>query len=280
MTYDFHGAWENVTGHNAPLYINKDDNDGDRQFTVEYAVDYWIQNGADRKKIVMGMPLYGRSFEIAGEDQGFNTPTVQGSKGGQPGPYTQQAGVLGYNEYCREKAQWTSKWSEAAGVPYAVKGNNWLGFDSPESLKHKVDFIRKKGLGGGMVWSIETDDFRGSCGQRYPLLTAINNALFNEPGPDPTPGPTSGPDPEPTPEPTQPPTQPPTEPPTQPDVTTSESNSFECKEEGYFADPNDNTIYHQCVSDGRGGYNDYVFNCPQGTEFDDSIDNCVHKRRH
>lgn len=103
MTYDFHGAWDTETGHNAPLKINKNEKERDQEFTVEYAVNYWLELGADPKKIVMGMPLYGRSFEIEGEDHGFHTKTVPGSKGGNEGPFTRQRGVLGYNEVCENK---------------------------------------------------------------------------------------------------------------------------------------------------------------------------------
>jgi hypothetical protein len=32
-----------------------------------------------------------------------------------------------------------------------------------------------------MIWSVETDDFLGKCnGAKYPLLTAINSALFGD----------------------------------------------------------------------------------------------------
>jgi chitinase len=33
-------------------------------------------------------------------------------------------------------------------------------------------------LGGGMVWSIDTDDFKGLCGDgKYPLLKTISGEL-------------------------------------------------------------------------------------------------------
>lgn len=45
-------------------------------------------------------------------------------------------------------------------------------------LREKTDYIKKYNLGGAMVWSIETDDFRGKCGKEWPLL----NVLYEELG--------------------------------------------------------------------------------------------------
>lgn len=42
--------------------------------------------------------MYGRSFTLANPSvNGIGAPTTGG---GNPGPYTQQAGMLGYNEVC------------------------------------------------------------------------------------------------------------------------------------------------------------------------------------
>ena len=95
MTYDFFGGWSNVTGHNAPLYKPLNATGLLEEFTVQYAVDYWLQKGADPKKLILGMPLYGRTFTLKDPKQyGIGAPTV--GKGGNSGPITRIIGMLGW----------------------------------------------------------------------------------------------------------------------------------------------------------------------------------------
>lgn len=44
-------------------------------------------------------------------------------------------------------------------------------------MKDKTDYIKKHGLAGAMAWSIETDDFLGTGGKKYPLLNVLNREL-------------------------------------------------------------------------------------------------------
>merc|ERR1719221_2459213 len=48
-------------------------------------------------------------------------------------------------------------------------------------IEYKSQFIKDNGYGGGMIWALDLDDFKGEfcgCG-KYPLLTAINRVLRN-----------------------------------------------------------------------------------------------------
>ena len=73
---------------------------------------------------------------------------------------------------------WQVHRDDTQKVPYAVNGNQWIGFDDEQSIKDKVNFAKSRGLGGGMVWSIDTDDFHGSCGKgKFPLLKTIAHEL-------------------------------------------------------------------------------------------------------
>jgi hypothetical protein len=59
-------------------------------------VNYWLERGAERSKLVLGVPLYGRSFRLS---QPRNTNLGAPSSGaGAAGQFSQEAGMLMYNE--------------------------------------------------------------------------------------------------------------------------------------------------------------------------------------
>ena len=47
------------------LYGHPNDVDG-AILNVDFAAQYWIQNGCPRSKMVLGVPAYGRSFAVTG----------------------------------------------------------------------------------------------------------------------------------------------------------------------------------------------------------------------
>ncbi|KAK3089326.1 hypothetical protein FSP39_002736 [Pinctada imbricata] len=179
MTYDLHGgSWEDETGHNAPLHQSPKDKGNNTMLNVEWAAKYWVSKGAPKAKLNIGMPLYGRSFTLASpSNNGLYAPDR--GNGGQAGKYTRESGFLAYYEICEMlKTGGTRHYLPDAMVPYLVKGDQWVGYDDPDSLKKKVDFVKQGGYGGAMVWALDLDDFSGSCGQgKYPLLKAINDEL-------------------------------------------------------------------------------------------------------
>lgn len=122
---------------------------------------------------MLGIGLYGRSFQLSDPSQ--HTPGSPSSGPGAPGPYTGEAGYLGYNEICLNN--WTPVFDDTNKAPYAYSGDQWVSYDNVQSIEIKMDFALSKNLAGAMVWSIDTDDFRGLCGSAYPLLSAINRKL-------------------------------------------------------------------------------------------------------
>ena len=62
--------------------------------------------------------------------------------------------------------------------PYAYKGNQWVGFDDTAMIEQKCNYVKDMGLGGGMVWALDLDDFRNLCGEgAYPLMNTIRRVL-------------------------------------------------------------------------------------------------------
>ncbi|KAK4327044.1 hypothetical protein Pmani_002490 [Petrolisthes manimaculis] len=73
--------------------------------------------------------------------------------------------------------------------PYAYKQSQWVGYDDPEMVARKAEFIWQRGLAGGMVWALDLDDFNNMCGNgkyvsgiqcNYPLMKRLSSELASQ----------------------------------------------------------------------------------------------------
>ncbi|XP_033739615.1 chitotriosidase-1-like isoform X2 [Pecten maximus] len=177
MTYDLHGGWETKTGHNSPLFRGRWERGNEANLNLAWAASYWFTEGVPKHKLNIGLAVYGRSFTLTDPSQYGVGAAAKKGKGGK---FTREDGFLSYYEICekRKKSGVKTYLIEDQKVPYIVDGDQWIGYDDPDSLRAKVNFIKKSGFGGVMIWSLDLDDFNGQCtGQKYPLIVAINKAL-------------------------------------------------------------------------------------------------------
>jgi chitinase len=94
MTYDYFGNWDKETGHVAPMYEHEDL--AIPYFNTNFTLNYWKQLGADPKKLIMGIPMYGQSFTL--RDPKINGLGAPASGPGEAGQFTRQGGFLSYYE--------------------------------------------------------------------------------------------------------------------------------------------------------------------------------------
>ncbi|XP_043279576.1 probable chitinase 2 [Venturia canescens] len=189
MAYDYHGAWDKKVLPNAPLQC-------DDELCVEKSINHLMKLGAPVDKLVLGLPMYGRTFILASMPKNDSEESPIGAPAldqGFMGNFTREFGFLGYNEICRELSEfpntWRTGWYEDGYSAYAVNGDRVVVYDNVKSLVKKAAYVTKMRLAGVMIWSIDTDDFRGDCSKLhadvldplissdYPLMRSINLAL-------------------------------------------------------------------------------------------------------
>ncbi|KAF5270888.1 hypothetical protein FQR65_LT05405 [Abscondita terminalis] len=174
MTYDLHGVWDQATGANSPLYsLNPTD-----PISVSSCVSYWLSKGAPASKIIVGIPIYGRTFTLQNTNSNNMGAPITGP--GNPGPYTQEAGTMIYNEIYEllQTNQWTRKWDNVQKVPYLYKGNQWISYDDERSVALKAAYITCNDLGGAMVWSIDMDPIYVTVNGKNPIINKIKLHLL------------------------------------------------------------------------------------------------------
>ena len=66
---------------------------------IFFRVNKFIELGASREKIIVGIPTYGRSYTVDSRNN-KNPPDVIFKSAGRRGALTKEAGMLGYQEIC------------------------------------------------------------------------------------------------------------------------------------------------------------------------------------
>ncbi|KAG6628029.1 hypothetical protein CIPAW_15G171600 [Carya illinoinensis] len=145
--YDYHGSWDtSVTGAHALLY------DKGSNISTSYGISTWIEVGIPPEKLVMGMPLYGRTWQLKSPgDNGIGAPAVGVGTG---------KGFMTYSDIVDFNAANDSNvvYDAQTVSTYSYSGTNWIGYDGPESIEKKVEFARAEGLGGYFFWALGYDD--------------------------------------------------------------------------------------------------------------------------
>ncbi|MEA4918861.1 glycoside hydrolase family 18 protein [Proteiniphilum sp.] len=143
MAYDMASAPK----HHSALY--RSENSG--YLTSDEAVKRHNAAGCPTRKLVLGMPFYGR-----------------GGKNGIPNfiDYKNIETLTGV----------TTHWDEKAQVPYLTDstGEFVCGFDNPRSLEIKCQYAKEQGLLGVMYWDYDGDNKAGD------LRKAVYKAIMND----------------------------------------------------------------------------------------------------
>ena len=168
MTYDFRGGWATTgpTNFHSNLYTDPASPGGaeEKTWSVDTAVNTYLRAGAPANKLVVGVPYYGRGWRGVGS---ANNGLYQSASGIPQGEY--EAGIDNYNVLVNKPG--TVYRSNVTKQMWKFDGNEFWSYDDPEVLTTKMNYIKQRGLGGSMAWSMDGEDKNAT------LSKTIYNAL-------------------------------------------------------------------------------------------------------
>ncbi|KAF2675917.1 glycoside hydrolase family 18 protein [Lentithecium fluviatile CBS 122367] len=147
MAYDYSGSWDQHAGHQANLFKSSS-SPPCTPFDSQSVIDVYISQGVPAHKIVLGMPLYGRTFT--------NTSGI-----GQPfqgvGQGSWEAGVWDYKALPQPGAH--EHYDKEAGATYSYDNHTktLITYDTLDMARRKAQYIKQKKLGGAMWWELSGD---------------------------------------------------------------------------------------------------------------------------
>ena len=147
MAYDYAGSWSNLTGNQANIFLSTSD-PASTPFGTKDAVGYYVVQGIAASKIVLGMPIYGRSFEATeGLGKSFNGV----------GAGTWEAGAYDFKALPLSGAVEFYDNTTGSSYSYDAGKQELISYDTVIVSKQKAAWIQQMGLGGAMWWESSAD---------------------------------------------------------------------------------------------------------------------------
>ncbi|KAL7788212.1 glycoside hydrolase family 18 protein [Trichoderma ceciliae] len=147
MAYDYAGSWDDVAGDQSNVFPDAQ-NPASTKFNTNEAVDDYIAYGIDPGKIILGLPLYGRSF--------LNTNGL-----GQPfsgvGQGSVEQGIWLYRDLPRPGSTVHINRQTISSYSYDSLTRELISYDNVETAKLKAEYLMSRGLGGAVFWEASGD---------------------------------------------------------------------------------------------------------------------------
>ncbi len=149
MTYDFFVERGGKSGHHSNLYTSSFNPDAP---SGAASVTDFLRAGVPARKLVLGVPFYGRGWKGAKLDNNGLYQEAAAAEGG-----------LSWNNLTQsyiDKNGFNRWWDSTAKAPYLWKPDEGriVTYDDPESLGEKCRFVKMRNLGGVMFWEYSADD--------------------------------------------------------------------------------------------------------------------------
>jgi chitinase len=147
MCYDWYNDVEPNTGHDSPLHTVTAD---PKHISIDDAVKKNLAAGVPARKLVVGVPFYGRRWEgVEGANNGLWQPIV--GKGeevdfGDIQPLVNQNGF-------------TRFWDNTAAAPYLynTQSKTFITYNDAEAEAARTAYVKEHHLGGIMFWQYTGD---------------------------------------------------------------------------------------------------------------------------
>jgi hypothetical protein len=165
MAFDLVGRSAGRSFFNAALYGGSFVDEANAEMSVESNVDLFLSYGVPPDRLNVVLPFYGYKL--------FSSPSPFATATATPGapPDTQ----LDYNAIVNSYLPGATYngWDPVSLVPWALKqADGWVSYDDPTSIRAKVDFVRRKRLGGIDAHHIGATRFP-TASVKYPLWKAV-----------------------------------------------------------------------------------------------------------
>ncbi|XP_041766511.1 endochitinase-like [Anopheles merus] len=173
-------------GERNPKYHNKNTKpsantliniDGKTNFTLDGALQYWIDKGCPAQKIVLGVAFIAQVFKL---EKPIFRPNFYVKDLRTFCTLTEDRPFCSYIELCRSfnEGDWTMGWDDTAGLaPHAFSSSWWIAYENEASVGRKGEIAREKGLAGVYAVTLDMDDYRGKCGTVYPLMNSLSGSF-------------------------------------------------------------------------------------------------------